>query len=63
MRDESGNAGASDRAMQEWICRENIDNLRGQLARTRDDNQRDILSKLLGEELEKLAKLKAASKN
>ncbi len=52
---------SSEKAMQEWICRENIKNLRSQLATPRDEGQRAILSALLAEQEANLERLKSTS--
>jgi hypothetical protein len=43
--------------LQEWICRENIKNLRAQLAETNDERRRTALSTLLTEQEALLARL------
>jgi hypothetical protein len=40
--------------MEDWICRQNIQRWRSQLATTNDERQREILTILLAEEQEKL---------
>ncbi len=49
-----------DGAVQKWICRENIKNLRSQLATTRDDeDRRAMLSALLAEQETNLERLRS----
>jgi Spy/CpxP family protein refolding chaperone len=48
-----------DKAMQEWICRENIKNLRAQLAETREEARHAMLSALLAEQEANLERLKS----
>jgi len=43
--------------MEEWICRQNIERWRNQLATVHDDRQRSILLTLLAEEQKKLDQL------
>ena len=40
--------------MEDWICRQNIQRWRSQLATARDESQREVLIVLLAEEHEKL---------
>jgi dsDNA-binding SOS-regulon protein len=40
--------------MEDWICRQNIERWRSQLATARDERQREVLVSLLAEEHEKL---------
>lgn len=46
--------------MEDWICRQNIQRWRGQLATVRDERQREVLIVLLAEEHEKLRRFSAA---
>ncbi len=48
-----------DRSLQEWICRENIKNLRAQLAETNDERRRTKLSTLLAEQEAILTRLRS----
>ena len=40
--------------MEDWICRQNIERWRSQLAAARDNGEREVLTTLLAEEHEKL---------
>lgn len=48
-----------DRSLQEWICQENIKNLRAQLAETNVEKRRATLSSLLAEQEAILAQLRS----
>jgi hypothetical protein len=45
--------------MEDWICRQNIQRWRSQLATVRDERQRAVLIVLLAEEHEKLQRFAA----
>ena len=47
--------------MEEWICRQNIERWRSQLATVHDDRQRSILLTLLAEEQKKLEQIVSPS--
>ncbi len=51
-----------DIALQQWICRQNIELLSRQLQDLVDEDQRAVLSALLAEQREKLAGLGAAGR-
>lgn len=57
-REEARNE-RSDKAMQEWICQENIKNLRAQFASAQDETQRATLSMLIAEQEENLRQLQS----
>jgi dsDNA-binding SOS-regulon protein len=46
--------------MEDWICRQNIQRWRSQLAAARDERQREVLIVLLAEEHEKLRRFVSA---
>jgi hypothetical protein len=47
--------------MEEWLCRQNIERLRNQLATACDERQRRILSELLSEQEAKLRRITSSS--
>lgn len=50
-------AHPSNRAVQEWICRQNIETFRRRLAEANDDSLRATLSELLAQEEANLDRL------
>jgi hypothetical protein len=58
----AGDNQPNDKAMQEWICHENIARLRRQLETTVDERQRATLLELLAEQEANLKRLRSTPK-
>ena len=61
--DDIRSSGAVDAAMDLWLCRQNIERFRAQLAATSDYDQRAVLRTLLAEQEAKLSRLTPSSEN
>lgn len=59
MSKEEARDDRSDKAMREWICQENIKNLRAQFASADDETRRATLSTLIAEQEENLKQLRS----
>jgi hypothetical protein len=59
MSEKEARASRGDRAMQEWICHENIKSLRAQFAAAHDETQRTMLSTLIAEQEASLKQLRS----
>jgi hypothetical protein len=49
-------------ALDEWLCRENVERLRRQLAAARDEQRRGMLSSLLAEQEARLDRIASIRK-
>ncbi len=57
MSEKEARDNRSDKAMRQWICHENIKNLRAQFASAHDEAQRAMLSTLIAEQEASLKQL------